>query len=207
MIVVAHPDDETLWAGGTVLMNPGIEWTIIAMCRASDYDRAPKFARALSELRVVGAMADLDDGPDQRPLNLASVERTILGLLQDRHSYDLIITHSPFGEYTRHRRHEETGRAVATMWRNGRLRAPQLWLFAYEDRRRAHAPFAIAAAHRRVVLSREIWSRKHRIITELYGFPPGGFEERTTPKIEAFWCFREKEELDRWIEKAGRKGP
>jgi len=29
-VIVAHPDDETLWMGRTVLMHPECEWTIIA---------------------------------------------------------------------------------------------------------------------------------------------------------------------------------
>ena len=32
-VIVAHPDDETLWAGGTILMHPETKWTIIALCR------------------------------------------------------------------------------------------------------------------------------------------------------------------------------
>ena len=46
LIIVAHPDDETLWAGGTILSHP--EWSVfvISLCRASDTDRAPKFNRA-----------------------------------------------------------------------------------------------------------------------------------------------------------------
>ena len=27
VVIVAHPDDETLWAGGTILMNPDNDWT------------------------------------------------------------------------------------------------------------------------------------------------------------------------------------
>ncbi len=212
LIVVAHPDDETLWAGGTILMNAQTEWTIIVMCRASDPDRAPRFARVLEELKASGVMADMDDGPAQHPLRRAALGRTILSLLGEKRNFDLIVTHSPYGEYTRHRRHEETGRAVVSLWRAGRLQAPRLWLFAYEDNFGAHLPRAIAEAHRSVRLSGELWKHKHRIITELYGFPLGGFEEQMTPKTEAFWCFRKAEEVVRWMDtmeskKRGRNDP
>lgn len=62
--IVAHPDDETLWAGGTILMHPAIKWTIISLCRKSDPDRAPKFFRVVKEYNAVGIMGGLDDEPE-----------------------------------------------------------------------------------------------------------------------------------------------
>ena len=42
LIIVAHPDDETIWMGGTILKYTELEWTIYSLCRASDKDREPK---------------------------------------------------------------------------------------------------------------------------------------------------------------------
>ena len=50
--------------------------------------------------------------------------------------YDLILTHGPRGEYTRHRRHEETCRAVVGLWADG---AAVEELLAETDRRMYHA--------------------------------------------------------------------
>jgi LmbE family N-acetylglucosaminyl deacetylase len=47
IVVVAHPDDETLWAGGTILLHPDSEWTVLAICKSSDPGRASKFSDAL----------------------------------------------------------------------------------------------------------------------------------------------------------------
>ena len=44
-IVVAHPDDETIWMGGTILKNKYWDWTIISLCRKNDPDRMPKFKK------------------------------------------------------------------------------------------------------------------------------------------------------------------
>jgi LmbE family N-acetylglucosaminyl deacetylase len=186
---VAHPDDETLWAGGLILMHPETEWTVLTLCRKSDPDRAPKFFEAVEKFKADGLMADLDDGPEQTPLDSNQVQNTIEMLLPSE-SYDIIITHSPSGEYTRHLRHEETADAVIELWKEERLIAEQLWTFAYEDGNREYLPRAIEDADLLVGLSKEIWQVKYDIITGIYGFDKDSFEAGTTPKKEAFRCFK-----------------
>ena len=61
-IIVAHPDDETLWAGGTMLSNPEWQYFVACLCRKTDPNRAPKFEKALDVLGVAGVMATLMTG-------------------------------------------------------------------------------------------------------------------------------------------------
>ena len=194
IVVVAHPDDETLWTGGTILMHPERDWTVITLCRKSDPDRAPRFFKALERLNAIGVMADLDDGPEQTQLNLLRVQATILELLPSREP-DLMITHSLYGEYTRHRRHEETAKAVEALRESGALSAKELWMFAYEDGSGKYLPRPINSADCKIELPGEIWRKKYDIIRNVYGFGPDSFEAKTTPKKEAFWCFRSDERV------------
>jgi LmbE family N-acetylglucosaminyl deacetylase len=185
-VIVAHPDDETLWAGGTILSHPAWNVYVMALCRASDQDRAPKFLQALKVLGADGIMGDLDDGPEQTPLPKDEVQAAILRLLPHTH-FDLIISHHPHGEYTRHRRHEEIGSAAIALRREGTLSAHQLWMFAYEDGGKRYLPRAMKTADLYYNLPESIWQRKYQIITATYGFETQSWEAGTTPRAEAFW--------------------
>jgi LmbE family N-acetylglucosaminyl deacetylase len=187
-VVVAHPDDETLWCGGYLLTHPEFHWRVVTLCRASDPDRAPKFRRVLQRLGARGEMADLDDGPEQTPLPKDEVQKTIVQLLAGN-GYDLVLTHGPKGEYTRHRRHEECCRSVIELWRSGGIATNRLWLFAFEDGDRARLPRVRADADRRNVLTDEVWLEKRRMITGIYGYGFDSWEARATPREEGFWCF------------------
>jgi LmbE family N-acetylglucosaminyl deacetylase len=199
-VIVAHPDDETLWAGGTILSHPSWSWFIVTLCRASDIDRAPRFFRVLNAYRATGKMGDLDDGPEQKPLPESEVQETILRLLPQTH-FDLLISHNPAGEYTRHLRHEEIGRAMITLWHLGRISADELWTFAYEDNSKQYRPRPIKAAHIYTVIPEEIWQEKYRLITSLYGFEKNGFEAETTPRAEAFWKFTDSQDAHQWLDR------
>ncbi|MHC4658218.1 MAG: PIG-L deacetylase family protein [Planctomycetota bacterium] len=191
-IIVAHPDDETIWAGGTILLHPEAQWTVITLCRGSDPDRAPRFFRALKCLSASGAMGDLDDGPEQSPLDSRQVQETILRLLTSNR-FDLVVTHGLRGEYTSHRRHEETSEAVMALCESERLSARQIWKFAYEDDGGKRLPRAVQEADVRTRLPERIWQEKYEIITKIYGFEPDSFEAKTTSREEAFWCFKPSE--------------
>ncbi len=197
-VIVAHPDDETLWSGGHILMRPDRRFVISTLCRGSDPDRAPRFHRVLERLRAAGTMGDLDDGPDQRPLEDAAVREAILSLLPET-AFSAVITHGPRGEYTRHRRHEEVSRAVRDLWRQGLIRAPRLMMFAYEDAGGKRLPEPRRDAHLHMPLPIGIRREKHDILTGLYGFGPDSWEVRAAPREEAFWSFDSVEALDRWM--------
>jgi len=198
-VIVAHPDDETLWAGGTILSHPSWHWFIVCLCRGSDKDRAPRFLRTMQVLGSEGIMGDLDDGPEQQPLDEIELKGAILQLLPSTH-FDLIISHNPDGEYTRHVRHEETGKAVIKLWHAGKISASELWTFAYEDGNKKYYPRPIENAALYRVLTKRIWLKKYSIITETYGFEKTSFEAETTPRAESFWQFTNSYDAQKWLQ-------
>jgi LmbE family N-acetylglucosaminyl deacetylase len=201
-LIVAHPDDETLWAGGTILRHPSWQWFIVCLCRGSDNERSPRFYKALQVLKSEGIMADLDDGPEQKPLDEKEVERAILDLLPPKH-FDLIISHNPTGEYTKHARHEEASKAVIKLWHAFKISTNELWTFAYEDGGKEYYPRPIETAPVFRILTKRIWLRKYSIITSTYGFGKNSWEAETTPKAESFWQFSNPNDAKKWLNNGG----
>ncbi len=195
---MAHPDDETLWAGGTIIDHPHWNCIVVCLCRQSDEDRAPRFHNVMEILNATGIMGDLDDGPDQNPLDENKVKELILQLLPPE-KYDIVITHNPRGEYTKHVRHEEVSKAVIELWYAGKIASKELWTFAYEDGDKAYYPRPIENATLSRTLSEQTWQKKYKIMTETYGFKKNGWEARTTPKAEAFWQFNDPAKAYQWM--------
>lgn len=203
MLIVAHPDDETLWAAGTLLSEPSWQCFVCCLCRKNDPDRAPKFYKALKLLGASGIMGDLDDGPEQKPLSDDLVKQSILRLIPDV-DYDLIITHNPNGEYTRHLRHEEISKAVIDLWAEGKLKTKELWTFAYEDGHKAYYPKAELKATSYWPLPQEIRELKYSIMTRTYGFDKNSWEAQTSPNEEAFWHFSNAQQAKNWLTQGGK---
>jgi hypothetical protein len=185
LVAVAHPDDETLWCGGTLLMNPDWEITIFSLTRKSDPDRAPKFFRVCDELKAEGIMADLDDGPEQKPLAYDEYKRAFMENLDER-GFDITITHAPFGEYTRHLRHEELSQAVSMLLFEGVLESKDVWFFWYCDESGKELPSARSDCDFAIHLDEEIFQQKSRVLFDIYGFARESWEGRTLPKVEGF---------------------
>jgi len=201
-VIVAHPDDETLWAGGTILSHPSWNWFIVCLCRKSDTERATKFYKALQGLKSEGIMGDLDDGPDQKSLDEKEVERAIMQLLPPTH-FDLIISHNPSGEYTRHIRHEDVSKAVITLWHASKISTNELWTFAYEDGNKGYYPKPVKNATICHILTKRIWLKKYSIIIETYGFEKNSWEAEITPRAESFWQFSNPNDAKKWLDNGG----
>lgn len=185
LVAVAHPDDETLWCGGVLLINSEWEKTIFSFTRESDKDRNPKFFKVCDYFKAKGFMSDLNDGPEQNPLSYEEYESAVYKNLPEK-NYDLIITHNPFGEYTRHLRHEEVSLAVLIMVYKGVLNAKEIWFFNYSDNLRKEFPKARKDSDLLFELDKETLRKKEEIVLGIYGFSKDSWEAKANPKVEGF---------------------
>lgn len=186
LVIVAHPDDETIWCGGTILAHPEWEWTILSLCRKNDKDRAPKFKSACEILNAKCSISDLDDEePEKKLRSLNEVKSRILSMLKDK-KFDFVFTHGSNGEYG-HNRHREVHAAVRDLLAEKQLECKKIFFFSYKlDKSKQSCVADTRSADVNSVLSEEIAREKRLLITSTYGFNSGGFEERSARATESF---------------------
>lgn len=181
LVVVAHPDDETIWMGGYILQNPKWSWHIISLCRANDSDRAPKFKKVCSLLNAKCAISDLED-EKLHSIDIEHIMNLIKSMLPHK-KFDIIFTHGSNGEYG-HIRHIEVHNSIKEMIKRKDLECSKLYFFSYE--RRGEFCYAKQSATKFINLDEETFMKKKTLIRDVYGFPSGGFEVESSGKTEAF---------------------
>ncbi|MBU0959106.1 MAG: PIG-L family deacetylase [Nanoarchaeota archaeon] len=189
LVIVAHPDDETLWMGGTLIRNRN-KWdvTLLVLTRKSDKDRYPKFLKVCKELNVKGYIYDLDDKNLKRPLDQKKIMTTILPHIKDK-TYDLLFTHNSNGEYG-HIRHKDIHKAITSALKNNVLSSKKVFFFSYHKVNNKHQGYAEynSSADIFIKLNDNELSMKRKLAINVYGYDRGGigFEELSAGPIEAF---------------------
>lgn len=184
LVVVAHPDDETIWMGGTILKNRE-EWdlTIVCLCRGGDVDRSPKFKKVCEMFGAKCFISDLDDAEDGDYKKIS--EREIIERIKkfaDK-DYDIVFTHGVNGEYG-HVRHIEVHNSVEKMIKDGIICCERVFFFAYVLR--GGCCVADARADKFISYDNFIGEEKRSVVHKVYGFERQSFEFRSANKRESF---------------------
>lgn len=187
LVIVAHPDDETIWMGGFILKHPELKWTIFSLCRASDMDRAPKFKRVCKHYGAKMIMADLeDDGKLSLKKSLPAIEKIITENISGK-KYDYLFTHSRNGEYG-HPRHLGANKVVKKMLKEKKISAEKVFYFNYaqQSRKEFAPPIAKDNSDYVLKLAAKEYAAKKAVMSEIYGFNPNGIDAGYCTNPEAF---------------------
>ena len=154
LIVVAHPDDETIFFGGTILSLPR-HWSVLVVtdgnADGNGKRRASELKKACQKLGVKSLLHW--NLPDQYNQRLNTVD--LIGRLKthfDKSDYSEIYTHSPMGDYG-HPHHQDVSYAVHQAF------SPRLsvWCVAYNG-----------FPERRVELTQATFKKKCDILSKTY---------------------------------------
>lgn len=182
LVIVAHPDDETIWMGGTLLKNKNNWQTeIISLCRKNDKDRAPRFFKACKILKAKCYISDLEDEKLENIDINEVIER--IRKFTDGKKYDYIFTHGKNGEYG-HVMHIAVHKAVIKMLKDKTLRTKKLFFFSYFKKGKFCLPNK--NADKFIYLNDLDFKRKKYLIQSVYGFKKDSFEKNCCRNIEAF---------------------
>ncbi len=187
LIIVAHPDDETIWMGGFILKHPQMDWAIFSLCRASDTDRAAKFKRVC---KYYGAKAIITDLEDDDKLSLKQTLPIIKKLVQDnvsRKKFDYIFTHGSNGEYG-HPRHLGVHQVVKQLAKEKILQPQAIFYFNYKNTNQKEFSPLTARKNSDLILklTKAEFTKKKSIMTDIYGFDPVGIDVGYCTNPEAF---------------------
>lgn len=116
LVVVAHPDDETLWFSSVLLRGrPDV------VCVTSGRDKEDRKYRKKAFKHVMKIMGienyEFLDHPDQRKrLDLIKLEKDLNKFTSER--YDRVFSHGPFGETYNHLHHQDVSYIVNMLFGN-----------------------------------------------------------------------------------------
>ncbi len=183
LVIVAHPDDETIWMGGYIIRYPDWDWTIVALCRVNDGDREPRFRNVCNILGAESYIFDLDDTEEGhfKKISLKDIEDRLMQIKEKR--FDHIFTHGSNGEYG-HIRHKQVSQAVTNMVEESKLKCKNLHYFSYHNK--DEFCYANQNAEKYIKLSDKELEEKKNLIRNVYGFEAGSFEEVCASGAEAF---------------------
>lgn len=110
LMIVAHPDDESLFGGETLLSSRG--WTVVCVTNASHPQRRAEFIAAMDAARANWVILDHPDDLTSGNFHPRLTEQ--LAVLLRQHPYELVVTHNARGEYG-HRQHRAIHRIVSAL--------------------------------------------------------------------------------------------
>lgn len=116
-MVVAHPDDETLWGGHQIAKDPPQSWHVICCTTPSEGDRVTRFHDALKILGATGEVLSIPDKSTPMTLEERGIVKQVVRKRVRETNFRELVTHGPLGEYG-HPRHVELSNLVTEEFRD-----------------------------------------------------------------------------------------
>ncbi len=199
LLVVAHADDETIFAGGLILYSRQTEWTIICVHpennqRRGEFISACRFLATYSGNHINPILLDTALDRDKN----VEVSWLVEELTPYASGYDLILTHNREGEYG-HENHRRVHRCVVDSIAN-----PNTWVFISPGStnvnqqelrsKKAGGNFTLSLSPEIQKLKIRAFQECHLSQAEIYGYNETGKLRYTDLRDTLIWEFESGKE-------------
>ena len=99
LMIVAHPDDETIWGGSHLLKG---HYLVVCLTNGNNAKRKKEFMKIMKETHNQGLMFDYPDktnGQRDKWLHVKQKIKKDITYILNKKAWAMVVTHNPLGEY------------------------------------------------------------------------------------------------------------